>query len=111
MMAIAPTATPTPTPAFAPVVSPPPELEPSDADDVDVALAVDDVICMLVVCVTISEDRHRMDTPFALIPSAEVVKLDVVPPFVKYQTLEWVFREVHRLVFCQSNVGDSVCTL
>jgi len=113
MTAMAPTATPTPTPAFAPVVSPPPDCAASelpDVVDIDVALAVGDAV-MLLVCVTISEERHRIDTPFALIPSAEVVKLDVVPPFVKYQTLEWVFREVHRLVVCQSSVGDSVWTL
>lgn len=114
IIAITPTTTPTAIPAFAPVASPLDcvSLESSETF-VDVVVEVASVVlvvCALVVCDAKSADRQRMETPFALMPSAVVVKLDVVPPLVKYQTDEWVFREVHRFVFCQFSVGDSVCT-
>lgn len=114
MIAMTPTTTPTAIPAFAPVPSPLGcvALESSGAF-VDVAVAgvpLELVVCALVVCVAKSPDRQRIEIPFALMPSAVAVKLDVVPPLVKYQTDEWVFREEHMFVFCQSSVGDAVCT-
>lgn len=111
---MAPTTTPTAIPAFTPVVIPLDcvSLETTEAF-VDVALAgasVALVVAALVVCVAKSADRQRIEIPFAFMPSAVVVKLDLVPPLVKYQTDKWVLREEHRFVFCQSSVGDAVCT-
>ena len=81
MIAMTPTTTPTAIPAFAPIASPLGcvALESSEAF-VDVAVA--GVSLELVVCVAKSPDRQRIEIPFALMPSAVAVKLDVVPPLV-----------------------------
>jgi hypothetical protein len=85
MIAMALTATPIAIPASAPVEIPLDCVESSEAFvDVPVAVAVAGVslALALVDCATKSADRQRIEIPFALMPSAVVVQLVVVPPCV-----------------------------
>ncbi|KAJ5736468.1 uncharacterized protein N7483_001593 [Penicillium malachiteum] len=105
---IAPTAAPTPIPVFAPVESPEDFMCDSDEEVADVAIC--EVVVVAAVWDVKSPDRHRIETPLALIPSAEVVKLLKVEPLVNVHTDEVVTREVHLLVVNQSR-SLLVCTL